>query len=124
MKVGSPKGTARPVRKKPQKAAGGPHSLRVLEDVSAIAADSADLDSTLQRVVESIAERTHTDVCSLYTLDPRMQRLTLWATTGLDRSAVGKVSMNVGEGLTGMAIEKMEPVMAVDAAMHPRYKYF
>ena len=125
MKAGSQKGTPRPVRKKAPKApARGPHTLRVLEDVSAIAADSADLESTLQRVVESIAERTHTDVCSLYTLDPRMQRLTLWATTGLDRGAVGKVSMNVGEGLTGMAIEKMEPVMAVDAAMHPRYKYF
>ena len=32
--------------------------------------------------------------------------------------------MSVEEGLTGMAIEKMEPVMAVDALTHPRYKFF
>src|SRR5262249_61465844 len=37
---------------------------------------------------------------------------------------VGKVAMSVGEGLTGMAVEKLEPVMAVDAMSHPRYKFF
>ncbi len=100
------------------------HEFTVLEDVSAITARSEDLQETLQRIVEVIVERTNTDVCSIYILDPRLQRLTLWATTGLDQSAIGKVSMNVGEGLTGTAIEKMEPVMAVDAAIHPRYKYF
>jgi phosphotransferase system enzyme I (PtsP) len=54
----------------------------------------------------------------------RLQRLTLRATTGLERSAIGKVAMSVGEGLTGMAIEKLEPVMAIDAMSHPRYKFF
>ena len=53
-----------------------------------------------------------------------MQRLTLRATTGLERSAVGKVAMSVGEGLTGMVIEKLEPVMVIDAMSHPRYKFF
>ena len=72
----------------------------------------------------SIAKRTSTDVCSIYLLEPRLQRLTLRATTGLERSAVGKVAMSVGEGLTGMAIEKLEPVMAIDAMSHPRYKFF
>ena len=71
-----------------------------------------------------IAKRTSTDVCSIYLLEPRVQRLTLRATTGLERSAVGKVAMSVGEGLTGMVIEKLEPVMVVDAMSHPRYKYF
>src|SRR6059036_1768442 len=100
------------------------HGFTVLEDVSAITARSEDLKETLQRIVEVVAERTGTEVCSLYILDPRAQRLTLWATTGLERSAVGKVTMSVEEGLTGMAIEKLEPVMAVDAATHPRYKLF
>ena len=96
----------------------------VLEDISGITARSEDLQETLQKVVEVVAERTGTEVCSLYILDQRAQRLTLWATTGLDRSAVGKVTMSVEEGLTGMAIEKLEPVMAIDAITHPRYKYF
>src|ERR1700675_3161424 len=78
----------------------------VLEDVSAITARSEDLQETLQRIVEVVAERTETDVCSLYILDPRAQRLTLWATTGLKSGSVGKVTMAVGEGLTGTALEK------------------
>src|SRR5436190_1539496 len=111
-------------RARAQKAAKHAHGLTVLEDISAITARSEDLQETLQRVVEVVAERVGTDVCSLYILDPRAQRLTLWATVGLDRNSIGKVTMSVEEGLTGMAIEKLEPVMAVDAITHPRYKFF
>jgi len=96
----------------------------ILEDVSAITARSEDLQETLQKIVEVVAERTETDVCSLYILDPRAQLLTLWATTGLHSESVGKVTMAVGEGLTGTALEKLDVVMAVDAMAHPRYKYF
>src|SRR5207249_2675155 len=111
---------ARPSRAKP----GRTHGFTVLEDVSAITARSEDLKETLQRIVEVVAERMGTEVCSLYILDPRAQRLTLWATTGLEKSAIGKVTMSVEEGLTGMVIEKGDPVMVVDAIAHPRYKYF
>jgi phosphotransferase system enzyme I (PtsP) len=64
------------------------------------------------------------EVCSLYTYDPSEQQLTLFATTGLDPASVGRVVMGVGEGLTGIVIQRMEPVMAIDAMAHPRYKYF
>src|SRR5881409_3252132 len=110
----------RRVSKKTARAQG----FTVLEDISAITARSEDLQETLQRIVEVVAERAGTDVCSLYILDPRAQRLTLWATTGLERGSIGKVTMSVEEGLTGMTIEKLEPVMAVDALTHPRYKFF
>ena len=30
----------------------------------------------------------------------------------------------MGEGLTGMVIEKLEAVMVIDAMSHPRYKFF
>src|SRR5437016_10215447 len=111
-------------RRRASKAGRRSHGFTVLEDIGALTARSEDLQETLQRVVEVVAERASTDVCSLYILDSRAQRLTLWATTGLERSTVGKVTMSVEEGLTGMAIEKLEPVMAVDAATHPRYKSF
>lgn len=100
------------------------HGFSILENISEITARSEDLQDTLQQIVEVVAQRASTDVCSLYILDQRAQRLTLWATTGLERTAVGKVTMSVEEGLTGMAIEKLEPVMAVDAIAHPRYKFF
>src|SRR5262250_2893895 len=111
-------------RRRDAKAGSRSHGFKVLEDISAITARSEDLQETLQRIVEVVAERVGTDVCSLYILDPRAQRLTLWATVGLDRNSIGKVTMSVEEGLTGMAIEKLEPVMAVDAITHPRFKFF
>src|SRR5712691_1907582 len=124
MEAENRKAAAEARRRVPKAKKSRSHGFRVLEDISGITARSEDLQETLQRVVEVIAERMSTEVCSLYILDPRAQRLTLWATTGLERSAVGKVTMSVEEGLTGMAIEKLEPVMAVDAITHPRYKYF
>ncbi|MBI3248099.1 MAG: phosphoenolpyruvate--protein phosphotransferase [Deltaproteobacteria bacterium] len=100
------------------------HSLSLLEDIGTLIARSHDLQETLQDITKTIAERMNTDVCSLYMLDPQDTRLTLWATTGLDRSAVGKVSMSTKEGLCGLVIEKMEPVADSDAMLHPRNKYF
>jgi phosphotransferase system enzyme I (PtsP) len=98
--------------------------LALLEDIGALTGHSQDLQETLENIVKIVAEQMSTEVCSLYLFDPKDQQLTLSATTGLERAAVGKVKMRVDEGLTGMVIEKGEPVMVVDALAHPRYKYF
>lgn len=100
-----------------------PH-LSILEDISTLISHSHDVKETLEQVVATVADRMQTEVCSLYLLDQQKNRLTLWATMGLDPESVGKVSMGVSEGLTGLVIERMKPVMVVDALAHPRYKYF
>jgi phosphotransferase system enzyme I (PtsP) len=101
-----------------------PPHLDLLENISALISHSHDLQETLERIVATVAERMQTEVCSIYILDRQKNRLTLCATMGLDPESVGKVSMAVGEGLTGLVIEQMKPVMVVDALKHPRYKYF
>lgn len=100
-----------------------PH-LTILEDISTLISHSQDLQETLKSIVAIVAERMDTEVCSLYIYDRQKNRLTLCATMGLDQESVGKVSMGINEGLTGLVIEKMSPVMVVDALAHPRYKYF
>ena len=100
------------------------HGLSVLEDIGAILSGSHDLQESLESIVSVVAERTSTEVCSLYLYDPRAQELTLWATEGLNKASVGKVRMALDEGLTGLVLERLEPVMVVDALAHPRYKYF
>ncbi|MGH7821289.1 MAG: phosphoenolpyruvate-utilizing N-terminal domain-containing protein, partial [Candidatus Binatia bacterium] len=96
----------------------------MLEDIGAIIAHSHDLQSSLESIVRVVGERMETEVCSLYIYEPRSRELTLWATEGLNRASVGKVQMRLDEGLTGMVLERLEPVMVVDALAHPRYKYF
>src|SRR4026209_1831950 len=100
-----------------------PH-LDILEDISTLISHSHDLQETLESIVATVEDRVQTEVCSIYILDRDKNRLTLRATKGLDPESVDKVSMATGEGLTGLVIERMKPVMVVDALAHPRYKYF
>jgi phosphotransferase system, enzyme I, PtsP len=100
------------------------HGLRLLEDIGAVITHSPDLRASVQGIVQTVAEHLSMEVCSLYAYDPVGRVLTLWATTGLDPNSVGKVQMSIDEGLTGIVIQKLEPVMAIDAMAHPRYKYF
>ena len=109
---------AKPTSRKPL-----PH-LTILEDISTLISHSHDLQDTLDNIVAIVADRMGTEVCSIYIFDQRRSRLTLSATMGLDKVSVGKVSMGIGEGITGLVIERMKPVMVEDTLAHPRYKYF
>jgi phosphotransferase system enzyme I (PtsP) len=99
--------------------------LALIEDISEIGgAPSADLSETLDRVVGTICDRMEVEVCSVYLFDPTRERLVLRATHGLEREAVGRVSMRPNEGLVGLAVERGDDVVVEDAMSHPRYKYF
>ncbi len=91
-----------------------PPHLDILADISTLISQSHDLQETLDSIVATVAERMQTEVCSIYILDRKKNRLTLWATKGLDPESVGKVSMGTSEGLTGLVIERMKPVMVAD----------
>jgi phosphotransferase system enzyme I (PtsP) len=98
--------------------------LRTLEDISVLILHSHDLRETLQNIVNLVARRTESDVCSIYLLEKDGETLTLYATKGLSQSSVGKVRMNTSEGLTGLVVEQRGVVAIEDAPSHPRYKYF
>ena len=74
------------------------------------------LEEVLQSAVELIASEMGTDVCSIYLLDPGDKHLHLMATQGLDRGALGKVRLALGEGLTGTVVQEM-PSRAAKAFM-------
>ena len=101
-----------------------PDRVTLLADVAEIVSRSHDLDETLSNVVDLVAKRLDTDVCSLYLAGSDMSRLRLSATVGLHKDAVGQVELGVHEGLVGLAAERLEPVVIERAREHPRYKYF
>lgn len=98
--------------------------LRLLEEIGRIISESRGVRSEVQRIVEAIAASMSMEVCSVYIYDAARRQLTLWATAGLDPASIGQIRMDVGEGLTGIVVQKRQPVMAIDARAHPRYKYF
>jgi len=102
----------------------GGTGLRMIEEIGSLITHASDLYEAGQGIVRTVAERMSMEVASIYIYDPTRQVLKLWVTTGLDPSSVATVSMKIDEGLTGIVVQKLQPVMAVDALAHPRYKYF
>ncbi len=98
--------------------------LRTLEDISDIILHSHDLHETLDNIVNIVARKMNTDVCSIYLLENDGETLVLKATRGLSPDSVDRISMKTGEGLTGLVIETKDMVTTDNAPEHPRYKYF
>lgn len=98
--------------------------LSTLEDISSLIIQSHNLNETLNNVVALVARRMRCDVCSIYLLDDDKKTLWLRATQGLTQQAIGRVKMQIGEGLTTMAIEQGKPFSITNPEEHPRYIYF
>ncbi|MBI2981060.1 MAG: phosphoenolpyruvate--protein phosphotransferase [Deltaproteobacteria bacterium] len=96
--------------------------LKTVASVARILQKSHPSENPLAHTVTLIREAMKVDVCSLYLLKDRT--LTLVATDGLNPQSVGKIRMKVDEGLTGLAVEKREPVLVREASLHPRFKFF
>ena len=93
---------------------------KIVQEVNA----AKDLKAALGIIVLRVREAMHSHVCSVYLLDPESNRYVLMATEGLNKRAVGKVSMASNEGLVGLVGAREEPLNLEDAANHPRYRYF
>lgn len=94
----------------------------IFQDICEIMAGSETPSLSLDRIVETVAERFRIDLCSVYLLDEN--RLVLKATIGLPTSSVNAVSMRVGEGLAGLAHERSSAVFASPPTAHPHFKHF
>ncbi|MEZ4598558.1 MAG: phosphoenolpyruvate--protein phosphotransferase [Syntrophotaleaceae bacterium] len=98
--------------------------VATLEDISTLILQSHDLDETLNNIVSLVARRMNSEVCSIYLMEADGETLRLRATQGLSSASVGRVTMKITEGLTGLAAEQRRVVAIEDAQTHPRYRYF
>jgi len=97
-------------------------SIKTLSKIAQILQKSHPNENPLAHIVQMVREQTNVDVCSLYLLQNKT--LVLVASDGLSPSSIGHVRMKIDEGLTGLAIEKLQPVIVNEASEHPRFKYF
>ena len=75
----------------------------------------------LDQVVDIIGESLSSEVCSIYLL--RQGMLELFATRGLNKSAVHVTRMAIGEGLTGTIADNVETLNLAEAKAHPDFQY-
>jgi phosphotransferase system enzyme I (PtsP) len=99
-----------------------PH-LMLLHEIAEIIGASQTLQNVLDRVVELVARRMRSDVCSIWLLDAPRSQLTLAATQGLNRDAVGQSRLRQGEGVTWYVLERKGPLILEDASEDPHYVY-
>jgi phosphotransferase system enzyme I (PtsP) len=85
-----------------------------------IMAEQVSAQARLDRLVALIAANMVAEVCSIY-LRRAGGALELFATEGLNRSAVHNTRMK--DGLVGLVAETAEPVNLSDAPGHPRFAY-
>jgi len=82
-----------------------------------------DLQSALDIIVTRVRSALNTQVCSVYLLDSDINSHVLMASQGLKAEAVGRVSLQTGEGLVGLVAKHAEPINLSDASKHPSYFY-
>ncbi len=104
----------------PAVAAAGPRTL--LRRLREIMAEPSSAQARFDRLVAVIAANMVAEVCSIY-LRRAGNVLELFATEGLNRTAVHRTRMRSGEGLVGLVAESAEPINLSEAPSHPRFSY-
>ena len=97
--------------------------LAFLHELAQLATQARDWDELMRTLVDRTTIALGVEVCSFYLLNRDGERLTLAATNGLDPDQVGRVSLALGEGLTGRAAEAREPVQSADVTVDPRFSW-
>lgn len=85
-------------------------------------AEPINAQERLDKIVVLIAANVVAEVCSVYILRADGV-LELYATEGLNRDAVHKTSLKVGEGLVGLIAADARPLNLPNAQAHPAFAY-
>src|SRR3954467_5839740 len=93
----------------------------ILTGLHEVMAKRGSAQTKLDRVVDLIAEKMGSEVCSIYLL--RDNKLELFATHGLRKEAVHITRLRMGEGLVGTIASAGRVLNLAEAADHPAYIY-
>ena len=97
-------------------------SRRLIARLRDIMAGADEPAVQLERIVALIAAELVAEVCSCYVLRAG-ELLELFATVGLNQSAVHNTRLHVGEGLVGAIAAQASPLALSDAPSHPNFAY-
>lgn len=93
-----------------------------LEEISMLVSSDFELDEVLQNVADKLAQQLRASVCNIYITEG--DQLVLRATHGFSADNIGKITIRIGEGITGSVAKTMQPLNLSNASKDPRYKVF
>jgi phosphotransferase system enzyme I (PtsP) len=94
-----------------------------ISELSELLQETTPIKEYLDRCVVIIAHHFDAEVCSVYLYDPIKKHLKMGSTTiiGINPASV---SLELGEGLTGLVLKDLRPIMTSESSRHPNYRYF
>jgi signal transduction protein with GAF and PtsI domain len=97
----------------------------VLHRISDSISNQLDLEAVLKHIVEVVVESTKADSCLLYLLSDSQDELILRASKNPHPKLIGRITIGLGEGITGwVAQERTRVVIPSNASDDPRFKFF
>lgn len=86
---------------------------------------SLELAEVLKEIVSVADEVSHADSVFVYVLDPNKQELILRSSKNSHTNVLSKITMKMGEGITGWVASQKQPVaISRGASADSRFKYF
>lgn len=99
--------------------------VEVLHRISESISSTLDLESILKEIVEMVVGVTKGDACLLYLLDLHAKELILRASKTPHPKLIGRIKLELGEGITGwVAKEGRTVAISRNASDDPRFKLF
>ena len=84
--------------------------------------DTGDIDTFLHRIVTMVARHSEASACTVFLYDRETDKLDLRAAVGLGEDLVGKLQLDVGEGLTGLSLKENKPFCVLNPTEHPQFR--
>ncbi len=93
----------------------------LLLEVADVVNTTLDLDTTLRRVAELVRKVIDYEIFAILLLNDKTQELRIRFQMGYTREVAERVRIKVGEGVTGVAAQRREPLLVGDVANDSRY---
>ena len=93
----------------------------LLLEVADVVNTTLDLDTTLARVAELVRKVIDYEIFAIMLLNEKAQELFIRFQVGHPREVAERTRIKVGEGVTGLAAQRREPILVGDVRQDPRY---
>ncbi|HJU03501.1 MAG TPA: GAF domain-containing protein [Nitrospiraceae bacterium] len=118
IRAGSPQHLAQALREKTRE-------VDALHRISESISSTLDLEAVLTHIVDMVVEVTNAEACLLYLLSDTREELILRASKNPHPKLIGRITIGLGEGITGwVAREQTRVVISSNASDDPRFKFF
>jgi signal transduction protein with GAF and PtsI domain len=99
--------------------------VEVLHKISDSISSTLDLEAVLAHIVEVVTDVMKADACLLYLVSDSREELILRASKNPHPKLIGRITIGLGEGITGwVARERTRVVITSNASDDPRFKFF